>query len=451
MPFTCRTGNCTFTNEFSTVAYCNDCSDVTHTLLFTSDNGGTNATLPTAWALGDAWENTTLIRGNEGWGQAFVSSLNYVGSWAMIRWNGPQTADDDTPDTFNAYICYLYPCIKTVETSISGNQIQEKVLEKNSRFGTVLNSSDLLSAGIYSTVDLDCLDNPDQKETLKGLGYEWVDSARWLPYNVSLGSGTIGQPVYNWPNKTEMEGEDEVGEDDACMRSPANQYLDLCKDGDMTSKAVEVVPARCIYNIGADLEGRLNYVWEEMFSGSVSLGGWNNSEFNATDALAAIYYPGSGKGTFQDVQGVMDYLTETLTIQIRQRGQAGYSEPATGDMYDSVTCSQVRWEWLSYAAAVVTLLLIFFVWLVIYARIVQSRLRKQWETSGSRSLPPIHDFKGSALSLLFHGLHDQSLTRLEGEGVGASNREKELSDKAGELTVRFVATNQGWKLAAVDS
>lgn len=171
------------------------------------------------------------------------------------------------------------------------------------------------------TVDFDCLDKSDQKDILKRLGYKWGDSARWLRYNISLKTGIIEQPVYNSPYKNDSWN--------SCLYLPANKQADLCTDGTTTAKTIEVVPASCIYNVGETVDGSIASVWKEMFSGVMTLGTWNYSSFNSTDPLVALYNAGSGKRTLDDVQRLMDNITEALTIHIRQTGSGGFSEPSS--------------------------------------------------------------------------------------------------------------------------
>jgi hypothetical protein len=51
--------------------------------------------------------------------------------------------------------------------------------------------------------------------------------------------------------------------------------------------------------------------------------------------------------------------------------------------------------------------------------------------------------------MLFHGLDSESLSKME--DIGSSNQEKELEKSAKKITVKLVATDQGWKLSSVDS
>jgi hypothetical protein len=82
----------------------------------------------------------------------------------------------------------------------------------------------------------------------------------------------------------------------------------------------------------------------------------------------------------------------------------------------------------------------------VYSRVSQLQRQKRWTDLGS--IPPVYDFKSSALDLLFHGLDSETLRYLQ--DTSASNHEKELEERAKEVTVRLVATNEGWKLSSVD-
>jgi len=61
---------------------------------------------------------------------------------------------------------------------------------------------------------------------------------------------------------------------------------------------------------------------------------------------------------------------------------------------------------------------------------------------------PIHDFKSSALTLLFHGLDKDSLDSMA--DVGSTNREKELKKLSKKTKVQLVPTEQGWKLSTTN-
>jgi hypothetical protein len=452
--FTCRTGNCTFANEYSSVAYCSSCTDATSQLDFTRYNEVEkpgNKTMPhTNITLSVGLKNLTLSRGGSSMSRGYESLVSAASQGfdssdvAMIRWDG-KDAIPSRNQTIRGYRCKLYPCIKTFNAKVSTGRVKEEVVEETGYVFSAIAAPGLAPAGftpasftpVISAADLQCLDNAEQRQILKQLGYQLNDTMRWLPYNISLANGTAIYPVY----APDLSG--------PCERAPANRYPDLCNGTSMTARALEAVPARCIYNIGiVTVQSLSSNLFQQTFTGYVR-NSWTYGlpGYEGGVALTALYNAGTGNGTLEDVQGFMGNMTSTLTTYMRQAGQQGFSESANGDMYEYTSCIEIRWAWLSYATVVVGLLLIFFAWMVVYARINQSRLRRQWTNQGS--VPMTHDFKSSALSFLFHGLDYETLKNMDDAGI--SNQEKELGNRAEHVTVRLVATDQGWKLSSADS
>jgi hypothetical protein len=371
-----------------------------------------------------------MSRGYVGLASAFTSDIN------MIRWDGKASIPSES-ETISAYRCKLYPCLKTFRAKVSTGRIEEELVEE---------SGDVFTTGfgapgsgpLRAVADLSCFDSPGQKQILKQLGYQFDDTTRYLAYNVSAANGTMEHPKYTTSSYYSP-----------CLRAPANQFPDLCNGNKTTAKADEAVPARCIYHIGittvTSLESNL---FAPMFTGFVrNSGTYQQAGFEGAEALNALYNAGSGKGTLKDVEDRLRGMTDTFTTYMRQAGDPGLSVPMTGEMHESTSCIQVRWAWLAYVALVVGLLLIFFTWMVVYARISQSQLRKQWV--GQDAAPLIHDYKSSALSVLLHGLDHESLRHIG--DISASNSESEVEKSAKEITVKLVATEQGWKLSSVGS
>jgi hypothetical protein len=353
----------------------------------------------------------------------------------MIRWDG-RGSTPSANETIRAYRCNIYPCLRTYKGNISSGRLDEEIVnESGDVFTTVTVPGN--GATVRSVADLHCLDSQDQRQDLKQLGYQFNDTTRWLAYNGSLVNGTMASPVFG---NSSYFGE--------CVTSHPNQITDLCNGNQTTTKGREIVPPRCIYSIGHITYSSLNEnLWKAMFSGSVrNSWSYGHPGYDGQEALTALWYAGSGNGTLEDVQGLMRSMTDTLTAYIRHAGEPEFSERVSGIMREQTNCIQVRWAWLAYAAMVVGLLLIFFTWMVVHARMSQSRLRKEW-VSGE-TVPLIHDFKSSASSVLLHGLDDETLRRMG--NVGASNSEGGASRRAKEITVRLVATDQGWKLSSID-
>lgn len=344
------------------------------------------------------------------------------------------------------YRCPIYSCMKTLKGNVSVGELKEELIEETGGgskfFSPVIPGS---YRPVFSTADLDCLDSPDRRQTLRELGYQFNHTTRWIPYNISLYDFAIEEdPTFFVESSVNV---DELGMN-PCAKSPGNKHSDLCDRNHTTTKAATAVPAHCIYNMGSLAMERIQLdVLRHTFTGQVNIrGSLGPGGYRGSEGLLALYRAGSGNRTLEDFQGIVRNVTDSLTTYIRQATVGDLSKPATGEMFDNTTCVQVRWAWLSYTAVIVGLLLIFFTWTVIYARISQSRLRRQWVRPNE--VPPIHDLKSSALSFLYHGLDQESLR--QADTLGASNQEKELEKSTKEITVRLVATEQGWKLSAVD-
>lgn len=193
-------------------------------------------------------------------------------------------------------------------------------------------------------------------------------------------------------------------------------------------------------------------VFEHRFGGTVvEYGDFNPralfplSSTTQSDTVMALANAGSGNGTLEDVRAFFTNVTDTMTTHMRMHGARYQSEPVRGAVVYNTVCIHVRWEWIAYSVAVVALTLLFFVWVVIQAKIDQSRLYKRWVGRGGDQPQPFHDFKSSALTLLFHGLDKESLDSMV--DVGSSNREKELNNLSKQSEVQLKPTEQGWKLS----
>lgn len=197
----------------------------------------------------------------------------------------------------------------------------------------------------------------------------------------------------------------------------------------------------------------LAFMLRELFNGTI-LRHWNNGgstpgrePVEGPEPLQAIWHAGSGNGTFEDFRGIVENVTNQLTVHVRQHGEEGLSDFVQGEVHYSTVCLQVNWQWLAYPCAVVALTLLFFVWMVIQAQKDQSRLHKTWAGEGIPN--PFHNFKSSSLAVLFHGLDPNSLKQLA--DIGSTNRQKELAKMSKHTKVQLVPTEQGWKLATANS
>jgi len=84
--------------------------------------------------------------------------------------------------------------------------------------------------------------------------------------------------------------------------------------------------------------------------------------------MKAIFNAGSGNGTLEDMNGLIKNVSDTITIFIRQNGNATKSEPVHGDVRYNTVCIKVQWAWIAYPAAVAMLTMLFLAWVVIQSK-----------------------------------------------------------------------------------
>ena len=152
---------------------------------------------------------------------------------------------------------------------------------------------------------------------------------------------------------------------------------------------------------------------------------------NGSESLQAIY--DGGNASFDSVSQIFDNVSDSLTDYFRLQTQPKYNTPAQGAVYHDQTCLGVRWPWLAFPTTVALLTLAFFV-----ALLIESRPR-----SSSPSAPV---WKSSPLALLFHGLELQHPWHVEGTGV---DRMDGMDKLAKEISIRLENTDDGLKLLEV--
>lgn len=435
----CYSGNCTFPGTYSSLAFCSVCNDMTDSLIRV--NRYTNIS------------NLTSVPDFARYPDVILSNPEYKSEnlTLQISTRGPSVEEQkysliargypaieviralDT-ETYVAYSCKISPCVRTYEGEVDKGkfietQKSEHLIPRN------------LMYQAFRVADLDCL-RDSKKQQLREMGYDLAANPRWLPYNVSVGFDTTSGPTYK--GFCEYMPEDKI--DKFCNKTKAaagNQRYPL------TDEAAKIVPAECIYSM-SDLAGTSldSNLFQDLFKGNITEWGefWTTGPgAMGPEPLMAIWYAGSGNGTFEDMSALMKNISETLTTHVRHHGNANLSQPFTGEVHYNTVCIRVRWEWITYSGAIVAFTLIFFIWVVVQAKLDQAQLRKAWENHGTHA--PFYDFKSSALTLLFHGLDDNS--RRDLVDVGSTNRTAEMAKRSKNVDIQLVSTERGWKLATV--
>jgi len=122
-------------------------------------------------------------------------------------------------------------------------------------------------------------------------------------------------------------------------------------------------------------------------------------------------------------------ISSSMTTYIRQHGDVSSSAPAPGKVLTTETCIHVRWALLSYPAALASCTILFFIAMV---------ARATHEKEGTN-----HDLKAEPLALLFHGLDEDALRKVQDRGECAEG--SKLSEQTKEMLVSLRSTDEGWK------
>ena len=270
----------------------------------------------------------------------------------------------------------------------------------------------------FNSVDMQCITEA-QKTLLRREGYNFDSKTRWLPYNVSVTpSETAAGTVVEGPS--------------------AGHGLTYYSDDytrNYTDATLSIVPAKCIYTYDGSAARSLVSWLADYFNGTVisAPGGTGvNVDGKATTsgpaALLLNLYD-SGNVTLNSMSRTFGNMTDSITTYLRQNGGGPFDGPATGVVTHNETCVRIRWAWLTFPAALAVMVLVFFAAMV-------------YGTSQAGLEARRHDFKSSALPLVYHGLDadaQEDLARGRWENMSQIDRD------AKEKPVMLRFTEKGWR------
>ena len=362
VPFGCPTGNCIFESNYSTLAFCTTCFDLTQSLKITEQNitflrqssyenntSSTandtllviNTTIPSGLYTsytGDPGylDDTIFVMSSAGSGavEIILGATGGHQSWATLGCNIEVQKSSWGCKGSGAASRSLELCVRTYTASVEGGQLEERLLstsaELQSSYGNDARDDTVVN---YVTVDVSCL-NGSQRDELIGLGYHVTPGALWLPYNV---------PLSEW---------DDTLVPDAEERTSSN----------LNASARLVVPPHCIYEVYQVVLPSISDYLRSYFSGAIIPDG---EQFTGPAQLEAIY--NSSYLNFASVNSTFHSVADAMTVHIRQSGVSKYNanRPALGVVLQNETCVHVRWPWLAFPAALAVLTLLFFLAILI--------------------------------------------------------------------------------------
>ena len=342
--FDCPTGNCTFPDAYATLGYCSHCRDVSDTLTikkvcYNSANPskplkcqsglGSNITsaLPSGLSVtvveGPSSPNVSIVACSEGTVEFIVAEL---GPYAFANTIKPacNTAQEKASwqcKGYGAAACTLTPCVKTYTgTQVRVGRLSEIEGESSalSHFGQSV-SDPYYSLGL---LDKECL-SPHERSSLTSAGYDLTKPSRWLPYNATFNPTSSLAPDAPFPQSLFAHKclylVDEIFDD-----SLSESYLSIFFSGTLQAEYAQEPGTFVGYNGPQNLQTIYNY----------------------------------GDVDFDRIDSIFHNISESLTMYIRQNGQANHSEQAIGQVEHYATCLKVEWGWIALPAALAVMTLI---------------------------------------------------------------------------------------------
>ncbi|KAF3763178.1 hypothetical protein M406DRAFT_292805 [Cryphonectria parasitica EP155] len=393
--FNCPTGNCTFSETYSSLSFCSQCVDrsaeatIDEQCFISQWDGGRNATreavpcnVDSPSAVTQTWNLTTSLPPSElnfyfedgpfqnisgnplsephvfslqqldilsalYQGQAFGAVLGYSDS-AIFRtdptWTVSPLSGCDNPTSNDTWRCRgygiaectLHPCVRTFSCSIEGGRVNEITVDHSSR-DQVWGAQDPVLPSLYGLLDMQCITD-DDRGNLAEAGYDLVEEAsgRWLPYNITFDPTTT--PV----NASSPFPQSLLGR--GCLYLIDESFLIPLWDEYISPLLVGTVTREIIAEVTAT-NNSLPYSYQY--------------DFNGTQQLLNLY--DAGNVSMDSISATFDNLAQALTLWVRENGAANYSRRAEGDVLHYAVCVRVKWAWVALPAALAGLTLVLFI------------------------------------------------------------------------------------------
>jgi hypothetical protein len=376
---TCPTGNCTFPSDngasYTSVAMCYKAWDISRDIQNDTVSRFPNYSLPSGLRLNSYIDPTLMLVttvptfAKTGDYEEIVGGMLFTFEALMYR---IEPGSDNQPGLF-AVRSSIYPCIKTWHGSVALSVLHE----------TEISSIAMTPQGA------------------DGFGKYFAHIT-----NEALRNGT-------W---------------DTCEPTSQNQTygIDVHSGGQITSVA-NGTSSDCLWLLSYGANVAIQAFLTNLFNDNSISGSVPGVSWTVIDAdlwLRNFYL--DGKITMSTVDAYMQGLVFTMTATIRSRGDspiAPYTNYASGTVLQSVECVYAHWQWLALPASVVLGAIVFLL-----TTIISTYIPKRRRLAGG----PYEPRKSSALALLFHGLHPDTLRSVEQpKNVG------KMEDIAENLDVKF--------------
>lgn len=397
IPVSCATGNCTF-GLYHTIAYCSKCTDLSSLLnsndtyternfTFPETSSNTNLTDRLSVSVTDDLIEYLKLRTTS---SDNVTTEVIAASFEKLYMGTGNNCTTAAAKTtwgcigYGAASCSLYPCVRSYVAAVVESKLQETLLATSAEFGTDNYDS------VRTSVEVACL-TQKMRQNLISLEYNITEATKWIdyrgPYHFANGSGVSS------PNITD-----------------------------------DPLPAECQYWVKSSVETTVGVFLESFLNGTVSASPLISNQPNGSVQLNKLF--NDGRLSFESIDAIFSNISDSMTAYIRQippqSGMQLDETPASarGRAFQTQTCIQVRWGYLTVFVALVLLTTTFLV----------AVMR---ETSRHHEADP---WKSSSLALLFHGLHPETRDPHGGEMASV----EEMETVAKEMRVRLRKGRKGW-------
>ncbi|TQB71198.1 hypothetical protein MPDQ_007728 [Monascus purpureus] len=363
IPFTCTTGNCTFTQaipdvSFASLAMCATAQDISSSIQFHNETEVYNQTDPSThqtyssrftnvfWSIpsGAQIGQTTMLSTSGGG----VYSLDFDALMFTTR----GCPDPNFACAGNPWAVHfsLFPCIQFYSADISNNILNESVLSSKPLAFNTLDQSYSLAGNYPSTPSTKCT---------RSLQHEGNNSIPTFEYD--------GIDVYYSQTQMAMVG--------GAVNSTIYYY-----------------PPECVWFFSRASYKAISQHLPNFFWGRNLSSPYASPNITEGDLWLQRLYAG-GAVNLSSAKTYIESLASAMTITMRQQGDASNSAPAKGTMWHLQTCIHISWNWLSVAFAMLSLAITFSVWVI------------QRSVMACRHSYPRNPWKSSILPVAFHRLH----------------------------------------------
>lgn len=399
---TCSTGNCTWPDygtgiTHSSMGLCSSCLETTDWV--SAPNYGGNLTLPDNGAF------INFISGGEymwvgysnlsAYSQLFSEDFATAAAVSVANFSilatstSPCTKDSATGtltcphkisqsnntfyDGLGDYVaasCILYPCVKQYHATYKNNVLNETVVRTQAAVPNTAETTDYTMFYNYTAGINPCV----------------------------LDNGTR----YDYANQSDA------------LHVPGRTWANLTVSDSFNSSALNIsVPNACLYKMdGIFFSAISNFLSNTMFTANCYYDASQSGQLNCGDAwwLTPLWL--DMNATFSTLESSIEDFARVVTNKFRMTG-AGPNwlqgeplprEEVWGLVYESSTCTQFDWKWLSLPVILVVICALLLAWII----------NKNYRD------PEQPVWKGSILPLLFFGLHAPGRTARSSSSASAS-------------------------------